>query len=295
MGFRLIETVVNERCGCGLLEVIPSTLGEPLLYPEMDRLVDLCASTGVRLNITTNGTFPGRGAVAWARRLVPVASDVKISWNGSTAVTGEAIMEGLRFEAALAAAKDFVAVRDRAKAAGAPHGTVSFQVTACELNVDELPGIVALAAHLGVDRVKVNHLWAHAPHLESLSLRRSAAALARWNAAVRASRQAAEQVLRSDGRPVRLQNFVELSCDPSHPAPLGPCPFLGKEAWVLVDGRFAPCPAPAASEGALGDFGSLLDSNLARIWDGEPLETLRQGYPDHPVCRTCSMRRPGGA
>ncbi len=294
MEFALIERVVDEQRGRGLTELIPSTLGEPLLYPDMDRLVDLCARTGVRLNLTTNGTFPGRGARAWAQRLVPVTSDVKISWNGSTAATAEALMTGLRFERALQAAKDFIAVRDAA-AAGASRCRVSFQVTANERNVAELPGIVELAAKLGVDRVKVNHLWIHFPQLEPLSLRRSPEALARWNAAVRASRRAAEQQRRPDGRPVLLQNFVELQGDPRSPAPLGECPFLGREAWVLADGRFAPCPAPRAAEGALGELGSLLDGSLAQIWSGERLRALRDGYAEHSVCRECRMRRPGGA
>ncbi len=295
MDFRLVEKVIEEQHGHGLAEVIPSTMGEPLLYPEMDRLIDLCARTGVQLNLTTNGTFPGRGARAWAERLAPVASDVKISWNGATAATAEGLMAGLHFESALRAAEDFIAVRDAEVAAGASRCRVSFQVTATERNVEELPRIVELAASLGVDRVKVNHLWVHFDELEPLSLRRSSEALSRWNAAVRASRRTAERLRNTGGRPVVLQNFLELEGDPRSPAPLGECPFLGKEAWVMVDGRFAPCPAPNAAKGALGDFGSLWETSLAHIWSDARLQALRERYLQHPECRECRMRRPGGA
>ena len=41
-----------------LREVIPSTMGEPLLYSHFDELLELCESLEISLNLTTNGTFP---------------------------------------------------------------------------------------------------------------------------------------------------------------------------------------------------------------------------------------------
>ncbi len=217
----LAEAVVREAAGAGLSEVIPSTMGEPLLWGGLDALVDLCAALGVALNVTTNGTFPGRGAAAWAARLAPVASDVKVSWNGATAATAEAIMPGLPFEEAVANGRALVAARDAAARAGGRRCRVSFQVTAQEENVRELAGIVRLAAALGVDRVKVNHLQPRRPALAPLSLRRSAEAIGRWNEAVRGARAAADEARRGGGRIV-LANAVELAPDPEAPAPRGP-------------------------------------------------------------------------
>ena len=37
-------------------------VGEPLLYLHFDEILDLCAEYGVRINLTTNGIFPRRGA-----------------------------------------------------------------------------------------------------------------------------------------------------------------------------------------------------------------------------------------
>src|SRR6266545_1831215 len=153
----LAERVVRDAAVAGLDEVIPSTMGEPLLWSGLDRLVDLCAELGLALNLTTNGTFPGRGAAAWAEKLVPVASDVKISWNGATPETAAAVMPGLDLARAIASARAFAAVRD-ARARPGRRCRLSFQVTAQEANVGELAAIVRLAASLGVGRVKVNHL-----------------------------------------------------------------------------------------------------------------------------------------
>ena len=66
MAIDLIERVLAESRGTPLREIIPSTMGEPLLFPDFDRILDLCATYGVKLNLTTNGTFPKRGARAWA-------------------------------------------------------------------------------------------------------------------------------------------------------------------------------------------------------------------------------------
>jgi len=281
--------------GAALREVIPSTMGEPLLWAGLDALLDACAAAGLALNLTTNGTWPGRGPRAWGERLWPVARDVKVSWNGATAATAEAIMPGLDFAAAVEGVREVAAARDRLAARGGARGTLSFQVTAQAGNVEELAGIVRLAADLGVDRVKFNQLQPRQAFLEPRALTRSAEGLRRWNEAAAAVRAAAEEVRLPWGAPVVLQNAGDLALDPAAPAPLGPCPFVGREAWVLPDGRLAPCPHPAAWRGELGDFGSAADAPLAELWGGEALRAFTGAYEGHPVCAGCAFRRPGGA
>ena len=290
-----VLAVLDERRGSALREVIPSTTGEPLLWDGLDVLVDRCSQAGLALNLTTNGTWPGRGAARWAARLLPVASDVKVSWNGSTPATAAAIMSGIDLSKAIADLRAVIAHRDAIAAWTDQRATISFQVTAQEANVAELGDVVRLAAALGVDRVKVNHLQVRFPSLAQLSLRRSRLSIARWNHAVAQMRAAADEARTPDGRRVKIVNAVELPPDPADRLPAGPCPFLGQEAWVLVDGRYAPCPHPAAVRRELGDFGTIDDRPLGAFWSGEPLRALAAAYEEHPVCRECAFRRPGGA
>lgn len=288
-----VLAVLEEVAARGLAEVIPSTTGEPLLWRDLPALAARCAALGVRLNVTTNGTFPRRGGAGWAEVLAGASSDVKVSWGGATAATAEAVLGGLRYPEALAGLRAFLAVRDARRAAGLPACTVSFQVAARERNVAELGDVVRLAAALGVERVKVNQLQVHFPALAGEDLRRSPASRARWNAAVGAMRAAAEEARLPGGAPVRLLGAVPLDEGGALPAP-GPCPFLGEEGWVLVDGAFAPCPAPAAKEGRLGDFGNVRDAGLLPIWEGAAYRALVEGYRDRPPCRGCPFRRTGG-
>jgi len=293
MDIALLRRVLEESQGTPLREIIPSTMGEPLVYKYMDEIIDLCSQYGVKLNLTTNGTFPGRGARAWAERIVPVASDVKISWNGARKETHEQIMLGTRWEQVLENAKIFLQVRDAHAAGGGNRCRVTFQLTFLETNVDELADIVKLAALLGVDRVKGHHLWAHFDEIKPLSMRRNPESLMRWNRAVQLAFETVEQYRLPNGSKVLLENIFPL--EPGAQVEIAPgavCPFLGKEAWVSAEGRFNPCCAPDALRRTLGEFGNLDEQSLYDIWQSPAYRTLQETYLSHPLCQGCNMRRP---
>lgn len=293
MPFDVIERVVAEAVPHGLREIIPSTMGEPLLYEHFEAILALCHRYALKLNLTTNGTFPRLGASAWAERIVPVASDVKISWNGATKSTHEAIMRGSRWESALANVREFIAVRDAHALTGADRCRITFQLTFLESNVSELADVVRMAAALGVDRVKGHHLWAHFDEIRAQSMRRSPEAIDRWNRAVAAARDAAAEQTLPNGKHVLLENIFML--DPAATedlAPGGPCPFLGQEAWVSATGRFDPCCAPDAQRRTLGEFGNVNAENIIEIWNGAKYRELASTYRTRSLCLTCNMRKP---
>ena len=289
----LIRRVVADAASHGLREIIPSTMGEPLLYEHFEEILALCCEYGVRLNLTTNGTFPRLGAKAWAERIVPVASDVKISWNGATKATHEAIMIGARWKKVLDNVRTFIAVRDAFAARGGNRCRVTFQLTFMEANVAELAGIVRLAVRLGVDRVKGHHLWTHFEAIEEQSMRRDRDAIRRWNEAVLAAREAAAECALPNGQPILLDNIFLLDEEVAGDdlAPGGPCPFLGREAWVSAEGRFDPCCAPDAERRTLGEFGNLHTDGLMDIWRGDAYRTLIATYRNRALCLGCNMRR----
>ncbi|MDC3956928.1 glycosyltransferase [Polyangium jinanense] len=293
MPIELIQRVVADAAPHGLREIIPSTMGEPLLYEHFEDILALCSKHDVKLNLTTNGTFPRLGAEAWARRIVPVGSDVKISWNGATKATQEAIMIGSNWETVLENVRTFIAVRDAHAAEGGNRCRVTFQLTFLETNVAELADIVRLAIDLGVDRVKGHHLWAHFDEIEGLSMRRDADSIRRWNAAVLLAREAAAERTLPDGRHVMLENIFLLDEGATEDlAPGGPCPFLGQEAWVSALGRFDPCCAPDAQRRTLGELGSLHERGLMEIWNGDAYRKLASTYRNRKLCMSCNMRKP---
>ena len=293
MDIDLIRKVMEDSRGKGLREIIPSTMGEPLLYRHFDEILDLCAEYGVKLNLTTNGTFPRLGAKAWAERIVPVTSDVKVSWNGATKATHENVMLGSNWETVLENVRTFIRVRDAHAAEGGNRCRVTFQLTFMEINVSELPGIVKLAVELGVDRVKGHHLWVHFNQMRRQSMRRSPEALARWNDIVDSAYEVAERHRLPSGDRVLLENIFRLEEGGEEDiAPDGICPFLGQEAWVASDGRFNPCCAPDALRQKLGYFGNVNHTSLYDIWKSTEYKDLQANYMKNALCQGCNMRRP---
>ncbi len=295
MPIELLRRVVSEAAPTGLKEIIPSTMGEPLLYDDFEAILDVCRAHNVKLNLTTNGTFPRLGARAWAEKIVPLTSDVKISWNGATQETHERIMIGSSWDKALDNLREFIAVRDAHARDGGHRCRVTLQLTFLEDNVRELPAIVTLAARLGVDRVKGHHLWAHFDEIADQSMRRTPDAIQRWNATVVQARAAAEATLLPSGEKVLLENIFELDEHATKDlAPGGPCPFLGQEAWVSALGRFNPCCAPDADRQTLGDFGNLNSRGFLEIWNGAEYRSLVETYRNRALCLRCNMRKPAG-
>ena len=294
MDIQVLRRVVVEMAPLGLREIIPSTMGEPLLYQHFDEILDICREYGVYLNLTTNGTWPRLGPEEWGVRLCPLASDVKVSWNGSTSTVQEAIMKGSSTEKRVEDLRAFLRVRDRAAQGLGHHCRVTLQCTFMEDNLSALPALIALAADMGIDRVKGHQLWVHFSEMADQSLRRSRESRIRWNQTLEECRRTAATHLRPDGGRVSLDNFLPLPVDGETPLPSDwVCPFLGREAWVNHTGRFDPCCAPDEERKSLGSFGMVTDNGgLRGIWEGLPYAELLGDYTSRPVCQKCNMRRP---
>lgn len=292
MSIELVRKIISQAKLLGLKEIIPSTMGEPLLYKNFEDILALCHEYEIKLNLTTNGTFPKKGAKAWAELIVPVTSDVKISWNGATKQTQESIMKGSRWERVLENVKEFIAVRDLHAKSSGNYCRVTFQLTFLEQNINELTDIINLAIDLGVDRVKGHHLWVHFKEIENDSMRRNVGSIARWNEAVRNAQTTIDKKRLSNGKKIILENIVPLKDEVMQkPDLLGECPFLGKEAWVDTTGRFNPCCAPDKERRELGEFGNLNSSSLIEIWESENYRNLKLNYSSQPVCQKCNMRK----
>lgn len=288
-----LEPLFKQAKELGIREIIPSTMGEPLLYQDFDHMLDLFDQYGIRCNLTTNGTFPRRSVEAWAERLVPVTSDVKISWNGATAETSEKVMLKLNFEQAVENVKRFITVRDAHAASGGNFCRVTFQLTFMRNNMHELADIVKLAASLGVDRVKGHQLWDHFDEIKDLSFRQDSQTIGEWNRYVEAAHQAAANHRKPNGEKVLLEQIIPLAPSEEKSIPDHyECPFLGKELWISATGKISPCCAPDEQRQSLGDFGQYPQQALGELIHSETYRTLQSSYRHFDLCRTCNMRKP---
>lgn len=292
MDIETIEKVIAECAPLGLEEIIPSTMGEPLIYKHMQRIIELCHEHSVRLNLTTNGTFPRLGAERWAELIVPVGSDVKLSWNGSNCESQSLVMINNDFDKNMEDLRTFIRIRDEHADEGGNYCSVTLQMTFMEMNLEQVPRVIELAIKEGVDRVKGHHLWAHFKEIKDQDMRRSKDSIERWNKIARESIEFANNNLLPNGKRIILANIYEL--DPEHGGELHPdatCPFLGQEAWVNHEGRLDPCCSPDELRQTLGYFGNVGEAGLIDIWQSSNYRNLLDNYLDFDVCKQCNMRQ----
>lgn len=287
-----LPLLFEEAHQLGVREIIPSTMGEPLLYDHIELLFELYRKYPVRLNLTTNGTFPRHTPEEWAQRIVQVASDVKISWNGATAQTSDHIMQGSHFELRIEKLRKFIAFRDTHYLQSRHYCRLTFQLTFMQNNMHELAGIIELAAQLGVDRVKGHHLWTHFEALQPLSFRTSEQARHAWNRYVEQAVETAGQCHKKTGRSMLLENITAFEVTDNETVnPKSECPFLGRELWVSAQGKISPCCAPDVQRDSLGDFGYYPATSLASVLKSPAYRRLVSTYRNIPLCKTCPMRR----
>lgn len=293
MPLEMLRKVMAQAHDLGVKEVIPSTMGEPLLYKYFDEILKLCKEYKFTLNLTTNGTFPvgekGRKVDDWARLIVPVGSDVKISWNGATEQIQSRIMRGSHYQSHLENAMNFIKVRDEIFNQTGHYCNLTMQITFMEDNVAQIPELVEIALKSGFDRVKGHHLWVHDNRMNEQSLLRNVESIERWNQTVE---ECSEKTMTycSRSRKFKLENFNKINNEIKGQKN-GTCPFLGKELWIESTGKINICCAPDYERKSLGDFGNIMEYSLSDVLNSEKYKNLISGYRDYPVCAKCNMRR----
>ena len=279
MDFSIIRKTVEELSYHGLQEIIPSTMGEPLLYSHFEQLIDLCRKYGIRMNLTTNGTFPN-GVEYWTDRLLEVMSDVKFSINGIDPSINEQIMCGANTKKQLRNIDYYLQRRHQL----GNKSTVTLQCTFMKSNLYELENIIRWAIDHGADRVKGHHLWKTAESLD-VEMLRTAENAPLWNQVCKQCHAIA------DGK-IKLENFtpIDLTAPAINPEDTF-CQFLGKELWIEQDGSYQICCCPSEVRKQFGDFGNIKDLSPLEMWNDEKYRSFIANWGTSDNCKHCNMRK----
>jgi MoaA/NifB/PqqE/SkfB family radical SAM enzyme len=293
MPFEWIVNIFEQAYKLGVKEIIPSTMGEPLLYKGFEQIFDLSEQYGIKINLTTNGTFPKKTVEVWAKLIVPNTTDIKISWNAATAATAQKVMQGIDFGKCIENVKTFVRIRDEHYQNTGYFCRVTFQLTFMQNNMHELADIIKLAAEIGVDRVKGHQLWDHFSEIKDLSFRKDVESIKKWNTYVSEAYIARDKYLKPNGEKILLENIIPLEFSETEEVPENyVCPFLNKELWISATGKISPCCAPDKMRQSLGDFGNIEAFSLEQILNSETYQNLARNYKKNLLCKTCNMRKP---
>lgn len=291
-----LEPIFEQAKKIGVTEMIPSTMGEPLIYKHFAHFIELCYKYNIKMNLTTNGTFPRtteKTVTEWARLIVPITTDVKISWNGATVKTAREVMKGIDFEQTVENVKEFICIRDEHFVNKGYYCRVTFQLTFMQNNMHELSDIVKMASQLGVDRVKGHQLWTHFDEIKHLSMKATPQSILQWNEYVKQAKEAQEEFRKPNGEQVILENIIPLQKNENKEIPEHyECPFLEKELWISATGKISPCCAPDEERNTLGDFGNIENTSIEEALHSDNYQNLAKNYKKIDLCKTCNMRKP---
>lgn len=290
-----LETIFIQAKKIGIREIIPSTMGEPLIYKHFVHFIELCYKYSINMNLTTNGTFPqihGNNVTDWAKLIVPITTDVKISWNGATAQTAEKIMLKIDFEKAVHNVKEFIQIRNEHYSKTGYYCRVTFQLTFMQNNMHELADIIKLAGELDIDRVKGHHLWTHFEEMKHLSMKSTPQSIIKWNEYVKQAYLAQEKYRKPNGEKVVLENIIPVKeIENREISGSYECPFLEKELWISATGNISPCCAPDELRKTLGDFGNIKNISIENVLKSDAYQYLIKNYKQIDLCKTCNMRK----
>jgi MoaA/NifB/PqqE/SkfB family radical SAM enzyme len=290
MCFHTFKGLVDELPA--LEKVTLQGLGEPLLAPDLFRMVEYAVGRDIRIGFNTNGTLLTRDK---SERLVASGLDwLHVSVDGATAATYEGIRDGSDFARVRRNVIDLVDVK-RSQRAERP--TVSLVFVAMRRNVAELPDLVRLAAEWGVGRLYVQNL-SHSfgdtdPSGSYREIRQFAESEALWaEENEEAERLFAEAgaIAGAVGVDLRLPRLEEPPAARALGSPGCHWPFSA--AYVTHDAKVQPCcMVMGADRAVLGDADR---EGFAAVWRGDAYTSFRAALlTDEPpdVCRGCSLYR----
>lgn len=258
MPIEVAKAAIEKYAGSGLREVIPSTMGEPLLYSKFAELLECCSAKKILLNLTTNGTFPGIwGTAAGMEQLLLACSDIKVSCMAFNAPAFDEMMPGIAFDCWRGNVEKLLDVAHSLNAARSPLASaatdlniasVSLQVTLHKKLVPQAPEILAWAESIGIVRIK-------------------------WNLPVFLScARGLRDEYGIDGATVRelrsLLKSPRVRCEGSlcfgERSSAGPCDFFKDEIWILPDGSEEFCPNPERRFGDRESAGATCEKCVLR-------------------------------
>lgn len=274
-------------------EVVPSVVGEPMMYPYWGEFLDLCKQYGVFAEIYTNGSYLDETTLP---PLGPVTSKLIISMDGGSPATFNHLRKPHDFNdicARLEKVKEWRAnMPDEERPRLQIHSVLTLHW------VDELVDMVRLAKKHGVDEFSVAHLVAYNDYWKGYHPSKEPELTDKH---LKAAHEEAKKL----GVSVTLPQLFGTGESMTHRAkPAFPiidkvdflprpenrkywCKYMWREVFIALDGTIAPCCGLGRPE----------VDNLRKNYDlkgifgkNDVLSGMRKGMVDgnlHPACSSC--------
>lgn len=246
--------------------------GEPLLAPGYDRMFTRLYGTGLGIGFSSNGMLLNKH---YRQLFLDKNMGIWISFDGVTKGTFDSIRTGANMDIVLCNIKAMQELKQRYQT---QFPVLHFSFTAMRENIEELPGLVRLAAELEIASITVQYMNVSYEYLhhESLYYHQELSNL---------KMREAEVLGKKLGVNVELPPlFGEQQL--GQPGPWRNCKFVNHQMVIYNDGRVKTC-ACGVVEQFMGD---IKKEGLMDIWYGEKYSELRRRFEtDTPplICANC--------
>jgi MoaA/NifB/PqqE/SkfB family radical SAM enzyme len=291
MSWGLFASIVDQVPG--LARVVLHGVGEPMLVPNLPRMVRYLKDRGVYVLFNTNGTVLSERN---GRALIGAGLDeLRVSLDASNRQSFKVIRGRDYFERIVRNVRAFRELQERE---GQPRPQVSVWLTGLRETVEELPAFVKLAAEIGVKEVYLQRLVFFAEKAIGKA-QPDQALFERLTQEEAAYLKQAEDLAHSLGVTFSASGAAtepELSLKGSgDPSPWSLCRRPWSLMYFTANGRALPCCiAPFSQHGydnyTLGHAGQ---QSLRDIWNGPAYRNFRAALlSDRPpkCCANCGLR-----
>jgi MoaA/NifB/PqqE/SkfB family radical SAM enzyme len=280
---RLVEQMPDLR------RAVMQGVGEPLLNRQLAPMIRHLKDRGVYVVFNTNAALLTR------RRQVELVEsgldELRVSLDGSTPETYLKVRGVPLFERVVANVADMIRTR---RELGAARPRVSFWITGMRENLPELPGVVELAAEVGVEEVYLQRLvyWGAGLAVEEQSVYRGYREQAEAVIA-EAERRASELGVQLRGADA-LSPRASLVDRPLATEPWRACSRPLRLAYITANGTALPCCIAPFTDAPFDSIrlGNYLKDGVAAVWSGAAYQRFREQLysADPPAsCRNCGL------
>jgi len=252
-----------------------SGVGEPLVSPYFFELADILAERGITCEFYTNGTLLGRQATRDAILSRPSITGLRVSCDGATKDTFEAMRLGAEFDAWKQSVQGFVTQAKEQRGATFSLGVLT---ALSRQNLGEIGDVIRLVADLGMQRIFIQ---------DPMPIDDVAAS---WCPSLDEMREfhGHEGELRALGKSLGVTATFRYRRGVS-PRPIGiRCLQPWMYTFIRATGDVAPCCSVFGSDDA-AVMGNLTNEDFEAIWHGDRYRefrtTLVSGTND--LCQTC--------
>jgi MoaA/NifB/PqqE/SkfB family radical SAM enzyme len=273
-------------------EIIPSVVGEPMMYPFWNEFLDLLEEYHVYAEIVTNGSYL---TVPTLDRCGKMVSRFIISMDGATPSTFEYLRAPDKFESMIARLellRDWRKEQDPEVRPGVDlAGVLTLQW------VDELPEYVRIGHSMGIDNISIGHLIAYNSHWEESHPSRDPD---RCDSAMQEAAAEARRLgiglsmpkLFSTGEDISVIHAPAMEIIPKVATPPRPelghawCRYMWREMFIALNGDVSACCGNERP--IVGNMREDFDPKA--LFMAPIMQTMRQGMVSgelHPACAVC--------